>query len=169
MTEKQRIAENKRRREARAAAKTDKAANVVPISEIAAILREGIAAINASANRIERAVQLNAANVIAREEPAGERIKEYKPTATEGKPKDGPPPLQVILEEVADRSHHVLGMAESLRSRIAHGGLPVKGEEGQASAVALSHGPAKDAAFATSRNLSSIEEHLEFFAQYFLP
>lgn len=167
MTEKQRIAENKRRREARKAAKADKSSNVVPISEIATILRDGIAAINASAARIERAVQISAANAAAREEPVGERIVEYTGMpANTGQPKDGPPPLQVILEDVAGRSHHVLGIAESLRSRIAHGGLQVKGEEGRA--VVASYGPAKDAAFATNRNLSLIEECLEFFAGYLL-
>lgn len=177
MTEKQRKADNKRRRDARAAASsarasapsaaaTDKA--TVSLSEIANILREGIGAISASASRIERAVHFN----LGERENIGLRIHEdgplpqSVPAKGEGK-QTAAPPLLSILDDLSDRSRNVRAMAEALRSNLIHGSVPPQSEV--AMGMVESHGPSKDTAYATMGNLAVVESCLEFFAQYLLP
>lgn len=179
MTEKQRKADNKRRRDARAAARsarasapsaaaTDKA--TVSLSDIANILREGIGAISASASRIERAVHFN----LGERENIGLRIHEdgplplpqSVPAKGEGK-QTSAPPLLSILDDLSDRSRNVRAMAEALRSTLIHGSVPPQSEV--VMGTVESHGPSKDTAYATMGHLAVVESCLEFFAQYLLP
>lgn len=171
MTETQRKAANKRKREARKAATPPvKTETLVITAEqfLAGIkkLTDGFATIE----RLEKIVLAGRRDDAPPNPDAGAYPTPRETPAHLGKAvaqQSGPPPLQDLLGEAARKSSQVLDKALAIKHRVLNGDVPtpsiVAGGENQAD-----YGPAKNEALYTLHNLSDIDVVLDFLASYFI-